>query len=138
MKRGVLALTFGFALVVGFPLAASAGPANDADSDGVSDLNDNCTNVANPTQCDQNSDGYGNACDGDYNEDGVVGLVPDFQNFSTAFGLGTGIEQDSNCDGVVGLVPDFQTFVSEFGKAAPGPSGLACAGGGEGACPPIL
>lgn len=35
----------------------------DTDSDGVTDLFDNCTSVANPDQADTDSDGLGDACD---------------------------------------------------------------------------
>jgi len=36
----------------------------DEDGDGIGDLNDNCPNVANPTQDDADGDGLGDACDG--------------------------------------------------------------------------
>jgi hypothetical protein len=110
-------------------------PSGNDDLDMYCNVDDNCTQVFND-QCDTNSDGYGNACDGDYNESGAVGLVPDFSEFTAAFGAGVGPEQDSNCDGLVGLVPDFQDFLTQFRSGTPGPSGLACAGSGEGACPP--
>jgi len=38
-------------------------PEPDADSDGVSDLTDNCLDVANPDQADTDSDGVGDLCD---------------------------------------------------------------------------
>jgi hypothetical protein len=34
----------------------------------VLDFGDNCTLLANPTQCDSDADGYGNRCDGDLND----------------------------------------------------------------------
>lgn len=34
---------------------------------GVPNPSDNCTLVANASQCDSDSDGYGNHCDGDLN-----------------------------------------------------------------------
>ena len=37
--------------------------AYDTDSDGVSDIHDNCPDVANPDQADADGDGYGDACD---------------------------------------------------------------------------
>jgi len=52
----------GFAL--GIPL--------DTDGDGVPDLADNCTLAPNPAQTDTDGDGYGNACDPDFNNDEVV------------------------------------------------------------------
>ncbi len=42
--------------------------AADADADGVSDLTDNCINVANSLQEDTDADGHGNICDGDFNQ----------------------------------------------------------------------
>jgi hypothetical protein len=100
----------------------------DVDFDGHGDVCDNCSALANVTQCDVNSDGYGNACDADYDGDGTVGLIPDFQNFTSAFSAGVGSDQDANCDGAVGIVPDFLVFVEGFATGVPGPSGRSCAG----------
>ena len=47
-------------------------PVPDADGDGVPDASDNCTLVANPTQLDADVDGYGNICDADLNNNGLV------------------------------------------------------------------
>ncbi len=47
----------------------SLGAAADEDMDGVSDDSDNCTLVANPNQQDTDMDGFGNACDGDLDND---------------------------------------------------------------------
>ena len=47
--------------------------STDTDGDGIADELDNCLNKSNPAQIDTNSDGYGNACDADYNNDGVIG-----------------------------------------------------------------
>ena len=131
------------------PIATSPGSAegsldfiSDCDGDGVPDPMDNCGLVPNapPLDCDSDSDGYGNACDADYNNDFVVG-GPDFGAFAGDFGgpespnYGT----DQNCDGVVGG-PDFGLYAAGFG-GAPGPSGKACAGnhpgglGVVGSCP---
>ena len=46
--------------------------AFDTDGDGVSDFTDNCIEAANADQRDTNGDGYGNACDADLNNDGIV------------------------------------------------------------------
>jgi hypothetical protein len=66
MKVSLIALTFGFFLVAGLPLAATAGPTPggpDSDSDGVEDAFDNCTAIANPGQEDEDHDGCGDVCD---------------------------------------------------------------------------
>ncbi len=102
----------------------------DLDEDGVLDSEDNCLDVPNSDQTDTNRDGYGNACDPDYNNDGAVG-IPDFDVFRPRFGLtdedsGFDPAVDHNGDGAIGI-PDFNLFRSFFGHE-PGPSGLACAG----------
>lgn len=131
MKVGVLATMMALLLVGGFSLSAQAGPAPDMDSDGTVDVQDICKlnpTSPSPNACDTDTDGYGNACDADFNDDGTVG-VPDFPTFSGAFGT-TGApcfhEADTNGDGTVGI-PDFPTFSGSFG-GPPGPSGLSCAG----------
>ena len=47
----------------------------DTDSDGIPDLGDNCTTRANFFQVDADHDGYGNACDPDLSNDGVVNFT---------------------------------------------------------------
>src|SRR5262245_59560146 len=114
--------------------AASAGPAKDNDGDGVFDVVDNCSTLANapPFDCDTDNDGYGNNCDGDFDQNFITSSndfakkwVPDFKK---SFDSGTGTDMD--CNGVVGSndfskkwVPDFKAIPN-----APGPSGLYCAG----------
>ena len=44
----------------------------DTDGDTVADSIDNCTLVANANQRDANGDGYGNSCDGDLNNSGLI------------------------------------------------------------------
>jgi uncharacterized repeat protein (TIGR03803 family) len=47
---------------------------DDIDGDGVLDIDDNCTWVSNSNQRDTDGDGYGNLCDADLNNSGMVTL----------------------------------------------------------------
>jgi len=116
-------------------LSPLASTALDTDSDGVPDALDNCVTVPNPgpLSCDTDLDGYGNACDGDFNNDGSVDAGSDFSEiFLPDFNLGrdaSGTGTDMDCNGRVEVEPDFSTaFLSQFAAGAPGPSGFACAG----------
>ncbi|MDJ0866281.1 MAG: hypothetical protein QNK03_09255, partial [Myxococcota bacterium] len=98
-------------------IAFASGP-RDADGDGVPDREDNCIDDANATQLDADRDGYGDACDPDYNDDGSVG-ISDFNRFRPQFGLtdadpGFDPAVDHDGDGSVGI-PDFNVFRSFFG-----------------------
>jgi hypothetical protein len=104
--------------------------APDWDNDGVSDAADNCSVVSNPTQIDADADGFGNFCDGDFDNDGVVG-IQDFVAIRRTFGESAGSPgfipgADMDGDGIVAIA-DFIRWLRVFGNA-PGPSGLACAG----------
>jgi hypothetical protein len=94
--------------------------ALDTDGDTVPDALDNCTLIANTDQRDTDGDNYGNMCDGDLNDDGIVNFF-DFGLFKTHFGT---IEPDAdfNGDGIVNFF-DFGLFKQMFGKQ-PGLSGL--------------
>jgi hypothetical protein len=115
-------------------------PCRDADGDEIRDAEDNCTEVFNPTQCDENEDGFGSHCDADLNNDGVVAM-PDLLLFWGAQGSQEGDpnwnpEADLDCDGDVdgeySDPPDAGTdgalVGAGFAAGSPGPSGLACAG----------
>jgi hypothetical protein len=93
----------------------------DADQDSIADSKDNCVNVANTDQRNTNNDRFGNACDADLNNDGVVNQA-DSAIFRAAFG-GNNADADFNGDGAVNQA-DSAILRASFG-AAPGPSGLA-------------
>jgi hypothetical protein len=141
MKVSLMALVAGFCLVVGFPLAAMAGPTPggaDTDGDGVENAFDNCTGISNSSQKDFDHDGCGDVCDADLaGNDGLTG-GPDFTAFRAAFGTSTGNPAynplaDMNCDGSVGG-PDFTLFRGEFGGSS-GPSGITNSGRDPVLCP---
>ncbi len=102
----------------------------DADNDGVPDASDNCTLIANPDQRDTDNDGYGNACDADLNNDGMVNGL-DLVLFRQRF-LTSDPHADFNGDGTVNgldLVRFRQMFLSP-----PGPSGIAAPCSANTAC----
>jgi hypothetical protein len=127
MKLGVLAITIAILL----PFGAMAGPAPDMDSDGTVDVLDSCKlDPLVPTPCatDQDMDGYGAPCDGDYNNDGVVDFIDiPFFTAALAAGVPSGLDEDMNCDAVVDFV-DIPFFTGKLAVGTPGPSGLPCAG----------
>jgi len=129
MRYSLVALASAALFAIGLSISAIAGaPLPDTDSDGIPDEWDNCVSTSNTDQCDTNTDGYGNLCDTDINNDGAVGN-PDFNTFRANFGQAVppgNADTDFNCDNAVGN-PDFNIFRSGFG-GTPGPSGLGCAG----------
>lgn len=130
MKVGALATMMAALLIGGFSLSAQAGPVGtDIDSDGTLDQNDFCsTNPTAPTPCglDTDNDGYGNACDGDFNNDGASDFL-DVAPFAAFLGGGVSSPADMNCDGATDFL-DVTPFAAQLGAGAPGPSGLPCAG----------
>jgi hypothetical protein len=108
----------GIVLVAGFwPALVGASP--DQDRDGIADLIDNCTQVANTPQEDADGDGYGNLCDADLDNSGLVNLI-DLQMFRQRF-LTSDPAADLNSDGFVNLV-DLQLLKARFLRP-PGPKG---------------
>ena len=106
---------------VDYPVSGEGVESVDTDGDGISDDTDNCTLVDNATQLDSNGDDYGNACDPDLDNNGVVNFL-DASIFGGLFGPGTG-DGDFNGDGNTNFL-DYSIFPAYFG-GPPGPSGLA-------------
>jgi hypothetical protein len=113
--------------------SAIAALVMDTDGDGVSDVADNCTLVANGPlipdagghgwpQWDTDGDGYGNLCDPDFNQNNFVDPV-DFSLLKQRFGQFGWPNQDLNGNGIVDPV-DFSRLKTMFGQP-PGPSGVA-------------
>lgn len=102
-------------------LVASPALAADSDGDRVSNARDNCVSVSNPDQLDSDADGLGNACDFDYNNDGVVDGT-DKQLLEKAFGTeetkpGFNSVFDADDDGVV-AGSDWAAFIRALSPIA--------------------
>lgn len=86
-----------------FAPPALAGTTNcdfghDSDADGVGALGDNCDVVYNPTQTDDDFDGFGDMCDADYNNS----LFVDGQDF-IIFGNNWGSAPGTSCGNALGV-----------------------------------
>ncbi|MDH5387147.1 MAG: DUF5011 domain-containing protein [Gammaproteobacteria bacterium] len=92
----------------------------DADGDGLSFSNDNCLAVTNSNQRDTDGDGFGNYCDTDFNNDGIVNSL-DIGIFKQRF-FTTDVDSDVNGDGATNSL-DLGLFKKMFINP-PGPSGL--------------
>lgn len=95
-------------------------PAGDFDGDGYIDTADNCT-LAGNDQLDTDGDNYGNACDGDLNNDNWVNSL-DLGLFKAEFSATGVLDSDMNGDNIVNSL-DLGLFRNSF-FTQPGPSGL--------------
>jgi hypothetical protein len=132
MKTGLTAAGLALLCVIGLAFASFAGPSTDTDGDGVFNVLDNCSSLKNapPLDCDTDDDGYGNACDGDFDQNNLV-TGGDFSNkFVPSFkkGVDPGTGTDMDCNGLVTGGDFSNRFVPNFKSGKPGPSGLHCAG----------
>jgi len=96
-------------------------PVSDEDGDGVVLALDNCIAVANPDQFDGDGDGYGNACDGDLNNNGVIN-AQDLTLFRSLLGTSSPIA-DLNHSGTVNAQDT--VLMRRMLGGTPGPSGIA-------------
>ena len=121
-----MATTTGAAKTVSTNAPASllqGGVSPDADGDGVADAIDNCTLVSNADQRDTNGDGYGNACDPDLDNNGIVNFA-DIGQWVPLFNTACGdIDADFDGDGGCNFA-DYALFPQYF-LQPPGPSALA-------------
>ncbi len=92
----------------------------DTDSDGIKDFVDNCMSVANADQRDTDRDGYGNRCDGDFNNDRTVNFA-DLAALKARF-FTSDPAFDLSGDGTVNFL-DLALLKAMF-FTSPGPSGL--------------
>jgi len=102
----------------------------DSDNDGVEDVLDNCIDIPNGplvpdaggnSQRDTDSDGYGNICDPDLNNDGLVS-VSDFLILRSRLNT-QDQDADLNGNGLV-TISDF-LILRQYLNKPPGPSGIA-------------
>lgn len=132
MKFNVVAM-ISLTFILGLSVAAFAGLGTDSDGDGVLDVNDNCSavaQIAGVNDCDTDGDGYGNMCDGDFDNSFTVNSN-DFGNYFAgdfATKIDSGVGTDHDCSGTVNSNDFGGTFAPQFSQKFPGPSGLACAG----------
>ncbi|NNF66289.1 MAG: hypothetical protein HKM98_02155, partial [Gammaproteobacteria bacterium] len=100
----------------------TAGPqclSADADVDGIDDLADNCTEIANPDQRDTDGDGFGNICDPDLDGSGLVNFA-DLNILSDNFFQSGDLDSDFDGDGQTNFVD--LSILADFFFQAPGPA----------------
>jgi hypothetical protein len=102
-------------------LAPLAALALDTDGDSINDISDNCSLVANLDQRDTDNDGFGNICDPDFNQNGIVDPA-DFSLLKSRFGQMGFQDQDLNGNGIVDPV-DFSLLKQRLGQP-PGPGAV--------------
>ncbi len=108
-------------IAINFAAGPDNAPPPDTDGDGLPDTTDNCIERANPTQGDADGDGYGNACDADFSNDGLVNFA-DLAILRSGFGSNDPLT-DLDDSGFVNFA-DLGIFRQLFGSP-PGPSALA-------------
>ncbi len=105
-------------------LGSTVYAGSDTDGDGIFDLVDNCILVFNPGQEDTDLDSFGNFCDGDFDQNGIVNLTDLAlmrQSFFAMLGdAGYDPDVDMNSDGNINF-PDLQLLKTGF-LQPPGPS----------------
>jgi hypothetical protein len=135
MKNGIIAIFCAILLSFGVAMTASAGSVVDTDGDAVPDLFDNCRDGSNgnpsangpfaavgacntPEQLDTDGDGFGNPCDGDLNQSGLV----DGSDTSIMFGLlfQAGNAGDLDCTGLTDGSDVSALFTLLFKNPGPG------------------
>lgn len=92
----------------------------DADLDGVRDTDDNCLLTPNAQQRDTDADGFGNSCDPDLDNDGVVSFV-DISIMRSRFFQTGDLDADLNGDEAVNFAD--LAILRSYIFQPPGPAG---------------
>lgn len=108
-------------LGLGVIVAGTGDWAFELDGDGIAAIEDNCTEVFNPDQRDTDADGFGNICDGDFNQDCLVNFNDLLAMRDTFFVMGD-LDTDLNGDGITNF-SDLQLMQEPFFGPV-GPSGV--------------
>ncbi len=110
LKQNKLFIIMGTLLVLNLYITSVF--AIDSDNDTILDETDNCINIANIEQFDNDNDGFGDMCAGDFNNSCLVDF-PDY--FTFVSGLGTGVQLiDLNSDGDINF-EDYNIFFNLYG-----------------------
>jgi len=101
----------------------------DTDGDGIPDACDRCIGTPDPSQTDADQDGFGDACDGDYDQDGLVTAADDSDGFQLCLGQNVVLnpacyDRDFNGDGIVSPNDRAAGFAALLALGKPGPSAL--------------
>ncbi len=114
-------------VVVGEGFTSNAGQRTyvvfgraDTDADGLHDATDNCVLVANADQRDTNSDGFGNACDADLDNNCTV----DFLDLAVMKSVFFTSEADADLSGDASVGFSDLAILKQSMFQSPGPSGM--------------
>ena len=146
MMRNLIVLGCAGLLALGLSIGSLAGVTGggSTDGDGIPDSNDNCITTQNGpfggacsaqqdglnAQNPNEPDGYGVACDTDFNNNGATDAADLGVMLIAATGVASmDVHTDLNCNGAADGSDLGVTLIDALGIAAiPGPSGKACAG----------
>ena len=104
--------------IVGFGTLSSSYV--DADADGVSNSNDNCPTISNPTQSNFDGDQLGNECDPDDDNDKVLDEADAFDADPTEWAdfdsdnIGDNVDIDDDNDNIVDTIDAFDADPTEW------------------------
>jgi len=109
----------------------------DGDGDGIPDACDRCLTTPDALQTDADQDGYGDACDGDYDQDGLVTAADDSGGFQPCMGHNVVLDpacydRDFDGDGIIEPNDRAAGFAALLARGMPGPSALVPDADGDG------